>query len=87
MLDSLPKEAWAEDVRCLLFAVALAGCGGLPREDAKDVQDALETGAMALRYMDAQTNAGLLVCAARRSLLAVARDQKVEVTDAGGVCE
>jgi hypothetical protein len=63
------------------------GCGGLPSEDAKDIENAARSSAMAYRYMDADSNPALLICATQKSVQAVIRDQHLEPFDAGIPCQ
>ncbi len=70
---------------CLL---ALAGCArGLPAEDAQDVENAAASSAMAYRYMDADSNQAILICATQRSVQAVIRDQHLDPFDSGTPCQ
>jgi len=73
-------------VGCLLALLAEC-CGGLPAEDARDVENAARSSAMAYRYAgDADSNQALLLCATQASLQAVIRDQKLAPYDAGIPC-
>lgn len=69
----------------LIFAVA---CGRpLPVEDVNNLENAARSSAMAYKYMDADSNAGLLICATHRSVQAVIRDQQLAVYDSGIPCQ
>jgi hypothetical protein len=75
-------------VRRALLLLSLVGCGGLPAEDAKDVENAARSSAMAYRYVtDADSNQAMLLCATQASLQAVIRDQKLAPYDAGIPCQ
>ena len=72
----------------LVAAVLVIGCGrGLPAEDATDVENAAVSSALAYKYLDADSNAAILICATHRSVQAVIRDQKLAPVDAGIPCQ
>jgi len=71
----------------VLLLLVVVGCGGLPAADAKDIENAARSSAMAYRYLDADSNQALLICATHRSVQAVIRDQHLDPFDAGIPCQ
>jgi hypothetical protein len=71
-----------------LAALAAVSCSrGLPAEDAKDIENAAHSSAMAYKYLDADSNAAILVCATQAAVQAVIRDQKLDPFDSGTPCQ
>jgi hypothetical protein len=69
-------------------ALTAVGCSrGLPPADAQDIENAAHLSAAAYRYVDADSNVAILLCATQASVQAVIRDQKLEPFDSGTPCQ
>jgi hypothetical protein len=72
----------------VIATLAAVSCSrGLPDADVHNIENAAHSSAMAYKYLDADSNAAILVCATQASVQAVIRDQKLDPFDSGTPCQ